>query len=188
MDSARVESDAVLNGAVSSAIEAALQANAYLVSTPCFSQSLLFLANVANEELNSSTRSQTVELRSSSGSTEASATRAQHKGQAGRSQRRGGWHRAVRHHADAVLPQHKCRPNVPLFASARLHETLLEIVSAESRDLIPHGVVSKGSSTSSEKHNLHQRQKEALRVIRLKTSSTQPQIRHQRDRADRADF
>ena len=144
MDSARVESDAILISAASPTIEAVLQAYAYSVSTPCFTPSSLFFASASNEELNSSARSQTVEVGSSSGSTEASRTRARRKGQTWRSQRRCGRHRAVRHHTVAILRQHEYRPNDPLFASARLHETLLAIVSAESHCLIQHGVVSKG--------------------------------------------
>ena len=143
MNSARVESDAVLIRAASSTIEAVLQAHAYSVSTPCFPPSSLFFVSASNEELlerafaNSGSGS-------SSGSTEASTTRARRKGQTWRSQRRCGRHRAVRHHTVAILRQHEYRPNDPLFAYARLHETLLAIVSAESHCRIQHGVVSKG--------------------------------------------
>ena len=107
MNSARVESDAVLISAASSTIEAMLQDDAYLVSTPRFPPSSLFFASASNEELNSIARSQTVEVGSSSGSTEASTTRARRKGQTWRSQRRCGRQRAVCHHAVAILQQHK---------------------------------------------------------------------------------
>ena len=137
MDSARIKSGVVLHGVASSAIEAALQANADLVSTSCVSTSSLYNSSALNEELNSSARSLTVELRSSSGTTEVSTTSGASQRQTGSRQRRVVGVKQFDIMQNLFSPPHKYRPKgVPLFASARWHGTLSEIICPES-----HGVI-----------------------------------------------
>ena len=90
-----------------------------------------------NEELNSSARSLTVELRSSSGTTEVSTTSGASQRQTGSRQRRVVGVKQFDIMQNLFSPPHKYRPKgVPLFASARWHGTLSEIICPES-----HGVI-----------------------------------------------
>ena len=167
MNSARVESDAVLIRAASSTIEAVLQAYAYSVSTPCFTPSSLFFASASNEELNSSARSQTVEVGHQADQQKLPRQELVAKDKLG----------AVNVGVDGIepfvitqslfsgststgrtilcLPMRGCMKR---FLRSSVQSRIAASSTASSR---------RGSSTSSGKHHLHQRQTGSAAFVRL---------------------